>query len=115
MKLSEQTGAQGVELLTRLLPPLSRAAQIPELAALVDLLRTDAPLSALTEPACAALRAVARHPQDFVEALSILTGQSVAAIRAQSAAQTLRQAADCVDGELLSFFAFAGSAESGKC
>ena len=45
-----------------------------------------------------------RHRADTYEILSALTGKPVKEIEQQNGLQTLREAKECLDGDLLSFF-----------
>ena len=55
-----------------------------------------------------------RHKEDTYTILSAMTGKTVQEIAAQNAMQTLREAKECLDGDLMTFFGFPGSTAAGK-
>ena len=111
MKLSEMNTVQLSDALVRLAGPMER---IGKDAKMNDALKANAEklrekgMSRL-ENTTALIGAMVpalleRHRADTFEILSALTGKSVAEIEAQPGMLTLREARECLDGELLSFF-----------
>ena len=108
MRLSEMNTAQLADALLALAEPMSRIGQDPALnRALTDLGRLEGATvlekaSALFVPLATAL--LKTHREDALAALSALTGKPAEALAAQPGLQTIREARDCFDRELLGFF-----------
>lgn len=121
MKLSDMTTKDMAEALCALTPPLCRIAQSPSVSQAIEAFcqggEDHAPLmSTIGRMAEKLLPVLMReHLPDMCEILSVLTGKSVQALLAQPALTTLREARSLIDGELLDFFACAGSAAQKSC
>ena len=111
MKLSEMNTAQLADALVRIAAPIERIGKDEELnramsegverlrAGGMTKLQHNAAMLGMLIPAL-----LERHRADTFTVLSALTGKSVQEIEGQPGVQTLREARECLDGDLLSFF-----------
>lgn len=111
MKLSEMNTVQLADALVRIAGPIERIGKDEELngqilemgerfqsGKLTNIEKT-ARMVSMCIPAL-----LQRHRADTMEILSALTGRSVAEIAAQPGLQTIREARESLDEDLLSFF-----------
>ena len=111
MKLSEMNTVQLADALVKLAAPMERIAKDEELNERMaeaarrlreggmTKLQHNAAMLGMLIPAL-----LERHRADTFAVLSAMTGKSVEEIAAQPGMMTLKEAKECVDGDLLSFF-----------
>lgn len=120
MKLSQLTTDQLAHVLLRLTPPLCRILRDERTLAVLDELTftgldAQPPLfsaSRLWEKLLPLL--LDTHAEDFYQALSVLTEKTPEVLRRQSGLTTIQDLISIWDGQLASFFSFAGSAEQAR-
>lgn len=121
MKLRDMSTRQMAEALCAIAPPMCRIAQDPAVSRAIECFcegsEAHAPLLlSLGRMAEALAPMLLRdHLQEVCEILSALTGKSTQELLEQSALDTLQDLQSLWDGELLDFFACAGSAAQRSC
>ena len=118
MKLSEMSTDRLADVMVRIAGPVER---IGNDEMLIDKLRAMAAKGGKTavENAAGMFGALVpvlleRHREDTYAVLAAMTGKNAEEIAAQNAMVTLREAKECVDGDLLSFFGWSGDTEAGE-
>lgn len=120
MKLSDMSTDQLAQALCDLTPPLCRIAADP---AVSEALAAFAQGAEMDQPLLMTLSGVAQlllpalledHTEDFFAVVSALTGKDVDTLRAQPGLTTLKELADCWDGEFADFFTSAGTVSPAK-
>ena len=108
MRLSEMNTAEMADALVAIAEPLGRIGRDPAMnRAITDLGRFEGvtaleKISGLFVPLATAL--LKTHRDDTLAVLAVLTGKSAGELAAQRGLETLKEARDCLDGELLDFF-----------
>lgn len=121
MKLCEMTTRQMAETLCALTPPVCKIMQCPAVAqameAFCECEEEHAPLASTLGKAFEKLVPVLLTEllPEVCQVMAVMTGKDAEVIMAQPGVETMREMKQLWDGELMDFFACAGSAAPKKC
>ena len=115
MKLSEMNIDQLSDAMVMIAGPVERIASDPDAEKALESLSGDGTMSKFGAMVGRFVPLLLKtHRDDVLTILSAMTGKDVGTLRAQNGMQTIREARECVDKDLIDFFGSFASTDTRK-